>query len=98
MRLENPFHIAVVFLCAFALSACQSGGDENILQSTVRGKAIKGVISQGVVSTYRVSEENGNLSLLSTTSTDSNGRFSLNINHDEEQPLLIQISAQPDVT
>lgn len=98
MRFENPFHIAVVFLCAFALSACQSGEDENMLQSTVRGKAIKGVISQGVVSTYRVSEENGSLSLLSTTSTDSNGRFSLNINHDEEQPLLIQISAQPDVT
>ncbi|WP_156502793.1 hypothetical protein, partial [Oleiphilus sp. HI0067] len=69
-----------------------------MLQSAVRGKAIKGVISQGVVSTYRVSEENGSLSLLSTTSTDSNGRFSLNINHDEEQPLLIQISAQPVVT
>jgi hypothetical protein len=91
---------ACLLLCVFALTACKSQDEENATRlQTVKGAAIKGVIANGVVSAYSVNEEAQTLSLLSSTHTDSAGKFVLQIPESAlNSPVLMQITASSDGT
>ena len=96
-------NIAWLITCLFVLAACSSSDkDENAsTQSlkTIEGQAIKGVISNGVVSAYSVDSENQTLELLSSTVTDLSGQFALQIPQTAfNQPVLLQITSNSQAT
>ena len=96
-------HIACLITCVFALAACSSENkDENASNQslqTIKGQAIKGVISNGVISAYSIDSEDQSLKLIVTTETDLSGNFNLQIAQAAfNQPVLLQITSNAQTT
>jgi len=97
---------------ASALTACGGGGGDSSpttsssspssspsvsTGSTVSGTAVKGIIRNGVVTAYAVSNGSVDRSReLATTTTDANGKYSLVLPLDYEGLVKVEISAAPD--
>ena len=102
------FQRIVVVLSILFLSACGGGGSSGgggsnsatagkPAPKSVSGTAVKGVIANGIVQAWAV--DNGAVDrLLVSTSTDSQGNYSLSIPGDYRGPVLIEISARDDGT
>lgn len=92
-------HLVCLLICVFALVGCQSEKeDAQGGTKTVRGQAIKGVISNGIVSAYSVSESQA-LELITTSATNSLGEFALQIPESAfSQPVLLQITSNAETT
>ncbi|WP_156948414.1 hypothetical protein [Marinobacterium jannaschii] len=94
---------------ASALTACGGGGGGGggggtststpapTSGSTVSGTAVKGIIRNGVVKAYAVTNGSVDRSReLATATTDSNGKYSLVLPTDYEGPVKVEISAVAD--
>lgn len=96
-------HIACLIICSVALAACSSGSTDedgaNQVLETVKGQAVKGVISNGIVSAYAVDSEDQSLELISTTETDPAGNFALQLTQTSfNKPVLLQITSNAQTT
>lgn len=96
-------HIACLITCVFALVACSSENKDGNAPSqptqTVKGQAVKGVISNGVVSAYTVDSGDQSLELIFETETDLSGNFILQVaQKDFNQPILLQITSNAQNT
>lgn len=81
------------------LSACSGGGGNgSVAQSdddSFKGQAVKGVISNGIVSAYQINPDNNN-TLLTSTRTRSDGSFSFDpskLSQAADELVLIELSS-----
>lgn len=95
--------LSIVFLGACGGSGSSSGsGSESATASkpapkSVAGTAVKGVIANGLVQAFAVS--NGAVGdLLASSTTDNQGHYSLTVPGEYLGPVLIEISARSDAT
>jgi len=97
MLFSRLIQATLLLVCIFAFSGCSSQKNDDI--TTVHGQAIKGLIANGSVSAYQISSEDQSLTLLSTTETNADGNFSLELEVNAfNGPTLIQINAHESTT
>ena len=87
-------------LFIFFLSSCGGGSGSNDYGSslnTISGTAAKGIIKNGIVKVYGVSNGTRDLEELASDSTDDKGRYSLDIK-DYTGPIFVEVTADPNTT
>ncbi|KZY36978.1 hypothetical protein A3740_09090 [Oleiphilus sp. HI0068] len=96
MKAKDTSQIALSKLCTLLMCLFLSGCeffDSDRQDNNVDGRAVKGVISNGIISAYRA-EDN---SLITQTRSDSSGYFSLDLNELEDGTLvLLSLSVDTD--
>ncbi|WP_156491550.1 hypothetical protein, partial [Oleiphilus sp. HI0123] len=88
MKAKDTSQIALSKLCTLLMCLFLSGCeffDSDRQDNNVDGRAVKGVISNGIISAYRA-EDN---SLITQTRSDSSGYFSLDLNELEDGTLVL---------
>lgn len=87
-------------LFIFFLSSCGGGSgsnDDGSSLNTISGTAAKGIIKNGIVKVYGVSNGTRDLEELASDSTDDKGRYSLDIK-DYTGPIFVEVTADPNTT
>ena len=87
-------------LFIFFLSSCGGGSgsnDDGRSLNTISGTAAKGIIKNGIVTVYGVSNGTRDLEELASDSTDDKGRYSLDI-EDYTGPIFVEVTADPNTT
>jgi len=84
-----------------ALNAASSSAGVSITQSVVQGRAVKGIITNGLVNVYIIENNNIDTSTtpLATSVTDQSGYFNLNLDASSSTWIYIQVtgfSGDPD--
>lgn len=93
-RFHNYLICCFIFLVCLFTTACSSN-DTNSNEATLSGSAIKGIISDGIVSAYRI--VNDHKELLTQTRTDQLGQFHLDIQSESfNQLILLELSTDPN--
>lgn len=98
----------IALLLTFIITSCGGGGEnssnENITDDTsvssenfISGTAAKGIIKNGIVKVYGVSNGQKKLEPLAESKTDNNGEYSLTVK-DYTGPLFLEITADPSTT
>jgi hypothetical protein len=87
-------------LFMFFLSSCGGGSGSNYDGSslnTISGTAAKGIIKNGIVKVYGVSNGTRDLEELASDNTDDKGGYSLDIK-DYTGPIFVEVTADPNTT
>lgn len=99
----------IVLLFTFIVSSCGGGGGDNpttennskdssvLSENIISGTAAKGIIKNGVVKVYGISNGQKKSEALAESNTDNNGEYSLTVNN-YTGPLFVEISADPNKT
>lgn len=74
-----------------------SSGDEAISGNIVSGTAAKGIIKNGIVKIYGLSNGTKDIEPLATGNTDNNGDYSLTVKN-YNGPIFVEITADPNST
>jgi uncharacterized protein YheU (UPF0270 family) len=74
-----------------------SSGDEAISGNIIRGTAAKGIIKNGIVKIYGLSNGTKDIEPLATGNTDNNGDYSLTVKN-YNGPIFVEITADPNST
>lgn len=98
-------HNLTIFLCTFIIASCGGGSDKASDPSSssvsseniINGTAAKGIIKNGIVKVYGVTNGQKNSEPLAESNTDNNGDYSLTVNN-YTGPLFVEISADPNKT
>jgi hypothetical protein len=99
------FNNLMILLFTFMIASC-GGGSDNASDPTsstvssenvVNGTAAKGIIKNGIVKVYGVTNGQKNSETLAESNTDNNGDYSVTVNN-YTGPLFVEISADPNKT
>ena len=90
LLLTSPLRLLTLLLLCLLISACDNSSSGQSANH-IEGRAVKGVISQGVV---RAHLANDHSSLITQTRTDHSGHFSLDLTGvDDDRLILLTLSA-----
>ncbi len=81
-----------IFLCLIA-SGCSESNNKN--SNNISGSAVKGIISQGIVKAYSIQDFN---LLLAETRTNAFGQFTLNLDNQAHDIILLELSTDNDTS
>ena len=81
-----------IFLCLIA-SGCSESNNKN--SNNISGSAVKGIISQGIVKAYSIHDSN---LLLAETRTNAFGQFTLNLDNQAHDIILLELSTDNDTS
>jgi len=98
MKMRNNLFLILMSACMlFFLWACGGSDGDSTTPSTdtgttLSGVASKGMIADGTVNVYAITNDGQKGDLLGTTTTDSDGNYTLKIDYDYDGPVLVEVS------
>ena len=75
----------------------ETQGSEEISETIINGTAVKGIVKNGIVKIYGLSNGAKNSEPLATGNTDNNGDYSVTVNN-YTGPIFVEITADPNST